>query len=174
VDGVPQSNLQHDTSQNPRQSPTATTVTVNVRPSIYQHWVASLWPLATIEGAETNYILMSMTWYEYEVNEVSHNDTSQNPRQSPTAAIVTVRPRISGGVASSWPVAKVAGAKSLHICIKSTSYEYELYRGPQSWPTAYCKWETKWMSYCHHWDCETKHISVWCCILMTSSQSGIC
>ena len=56
-------NLYHIPSETPTESPT-TSVSVTVRPSIYQAEVASLWPLATVEGAETFYI------YEYELGGV--------------------------------------------------------------------------------------------------------
>ena len=36
----------------------------------YQVEVASLWPLATIDGAETLYTCMNQSWYEYEVGGV--------------------------------------------------------------------------------------------------------
>ena len=44
---------------------------------------------------------------------------------------------------------------------------------PQSYPAAWSKWETEWLSY-HHQDCETKHISGWGCILMTPSHGRRC
>ena len=52
--GCPHHNLQHDTSEKPRESPTSyCATTVTVRPSTYQAGVASFWPSATVEGAET-------------------------------------------------------------------------------------------------------------------------
>ena len=47
----PYHNLHHTTRETPRDSPS--TATVTVRPSIYQAGIASLWPLATVAGAET-------------------------------------------------------------------------------------------------------------------------
>jgi len=44
---------------------------------------------------------------------------------------------------------------------------------PQSYPAAWSKWETKWLSY-HHQDCETKHTSGWGCILMTPCHGRRC
>jgi len=41
-----------------------------VRPSIYQAEVASLWPLATVEGAKAFYIYMKYIFYEYELGGV--------------------------------------------------------------------------------------------------------
>jgi hypothetical protein len=55
--GCPNHILQHDTSQKPKSPTTATCV----RPSIHQAVVASLQPLATIEGAETLHIGMKKT-----------------------------------------------------------------------------------------------------------------
>jgi hypothetical protein len=55
------------TSEKPRESPTSTEA---VRPCIYQAGIASLWPLAAVEGAETHYIWMKSTCYEYEVDGV--------------------------------------------------------------------------------------------------------
>ena len=56
------------TSEKPRESPT--TATVTVRPSIYQAGIASIWLLATVEGAETHHIYMQKTCYEFEVGEI--------------------------------------------------------------------------------------------------------
>ena len=46
-------NMQHDTSQKPSESPTAT---LTVNPSINHAGVAPLQPLAAVAGAETHYI----------------------------------------------------------------------------------------------------------------------
>ena len=54
-------NLQHATSE--RDSP----ISYCCHCDSYQVRVASLWPLATVEDAETHYICMTLTWYEYEV-----------------------------------------------------------------------------------------------------------
>ena len=45
-----------------------------MRPSIYQVWVALLWPLATVEGAEILYISMKKTCCECEAYEMLHNN----------------------------------------------------------------------------------------------------
>ena len=58
----PNHTLQHDTRQ---KSPTASTVTV--RPSIHPVGVAPLWEGAAVAEAETLYICMKKTCYEYEV-----------------------------------------------------------------------------------------------------------
>jgi len=47
--GCPHHNLWHDPSEKPRESPTATTVTVRPTPSTYQAEVASFWPSAKVE-----------------------------------------------------------------------------------------------------------------------------
>jgi hypothetical protein len=61
-------NLQHDPSENP--SPTAT-ATVTVKPSIYQAGIAFLWPtLAAVYGTETLHICIKKTWHEDEVGGV--------------------------------------------------------------------------------------------------------
>jgi hypothetical protein len=53
-------NIQHDTSQS------AAALTVN--PSKYQGLVAYLRPVATVAGAETHYICIKKTCYEYKGN----------------------------------------------------------------------------------------------------------
>ena len=40
--------------------------------------------------------------------------------------------RYKGVAASLWPIAAVAGAETLYICMKKTCYEYEGNGGPQS------------------------------------------
>ena len=60
-------NLQHE---KPQETHLLTLGTEDVRPSIQQAGIASLWPLATVEGADTHYICMKSTYYEYEVDGV--------------------------------------------------------------------------------------------------------
>ena len=59
--------LQNGPSQKPSESLTAAIVCETKH---YQVGVASLWPLATIDGAETLYTCMNKSWYEYEVGWV--------------------------------------------------------------------------------------------------------
>ena len=62
--GFPNHNLQHIASEKLRDSPMTATVhlsTVTVRPSIYQVGVASLCPLATLQGAKTHNLCILRT-----------------------------------------------------------------------------------------------------------------
>jgi hypothetical protein len=60
--------LQHDASKKPSELPTTTTTTTTLPlQEQYQAGGASLWPLATVAGAETLYIYIKQTCYEYEV-----------------------------------------------------------------------------------------------------------
>jgi hypothetical protein len=75
-------------------------------------------------------------------------------------------------------IAAVAGAETLHICMKLTCYKYKwvgslnlnhsnLQHDPNEKPREY-------PTTTFDCDCETKHLSGWCCILMTCSRSSRC
>jgi hypothetical protein len=66
-------NLKHDPSEKPSESPTAATV-MRCESKLISAWVASLWLLATIAGAETLYLCMKYTCYEYEVGRMPHHN----------------------------------------------------------------------------------------------------
>ena len=63
-------NLQHDKWESKWPKVSVLLPPLCVRQSIYQCGVASLWPRAKVEGAETLYVCMTTTSYEYEVYEV--------------------------------------------------------------------------------------------------------
>jgi hypothetical protein len=110
-------------------------------------WVASLWPLTTVAGAESLYICMKKTSYEYEVGWGSQSYVTVEPHGKTK--------RISDEcwfylslewVASLWPLATVAGAESLYICMKKISHEYEVGWGSQSYVTVEPHGKTKRIS----------------------------
>ena len=80
-------NPQHDTSQNPTDSPTS--------PAIVR--VASLWPLATVAGAETHYMYIKAICYEY-IKGVGlpHPHSSSNLEFPTTASGASLGLNISG------------------------------------------------------------------------------
>jgi hypothetical protein len=83
-------NLQHIASEKPRELPTATSVCETNH--TYQAVVSSLWPLAAVAGAETHYICIEQSFYEYEVCGVSQTYLNTcykwKPRELPTATSV--------------------------------------------------------------------------------------
>ena len=83
--------------------------------------------------------------------------TCEKPRESPIATL-TVNPSIQVGVASIWSLATVERAETQYICMNSICYEYEVGGMPQSYHSAWSKWETNAISYCYC-DFEPKHIS---------------
>jgi hypothetical protein len=89
-------NLQHATSEKPRESPTAT---FTHRPSIYQAGIVSIWSLAVEYDTEALYNVckrsdMSLKWVGW-FNHFPTHTTSESPRESPTATeAVTGRPSI--------------------------------------------------------------------------------
>jgi len=73
-----------------KQRPTSYTNNIHtqVPESKYQGVAASLWPVATVEGAELHYICIKKTCYEYEVcvGGVSIIRTNRDPRLVPTTS----------------------------------------------------------------------------------------
>jgi hypothetical protein len=104
-----------------------------VRPSIHQVGVASLWPLATVAGAETLYIyiwrrsnMSSMKWVRCSYH-ITYSTLQVRNRENLLLLPVDVRPIIHQvRVASLWPLAALEGAETLYVCMIKTSYEYEL------------------------------------------------
>jgi hypothetical protein len=78
----------HATSEKLRELPTAI-LTVNVRPSIYQVGVASLWPLACWNTLYMYRAVLLWVWSVWDVSNISHiPTTSEKPRELPTATSV--------------------------------------------------------------------------------------
>jgi len=82
--------------------------------------------------------------------------------------------RYQVGVASLWPLATVAGAESLYICMKKTSYEYEVGWCSQSYVAVDPHGKTKRISYECWFYLFHEQISGWGCILMTTRHSSRC
>jgi hypothetical protein len=174
--------LTHATSEKPSESPIAT---LSVRPTIYQVGVASLWPLGTIDDAETHNMYMNLIFYEYELGGVPHNlqhDTSQKlSEESPSTPTPTsnwaVRPSIYQVKAVTlWPLATIEGVKTQYICMKTPCYEYEVENrwGASIITCSIIQVKNRVNIQQPPLDCETKHISGWCCILMTTSHCSRC
>ena len=95
------------------------------------------------------------------------------PRESPTnAGFTTPKSRYQVGIASLWPLATASGTESLYLCMKKTSYEYEMGWGSQSYVTVEPHGKTKRISYQCWFYLFHKQISGWDCILMTTSHSS--
>jgi hypothetical protein len=52
--------------------------------------------------------------------------------------------------------------------------EYKVGGKPWSYAITCYNWETERIPHCHHCDCETKHISGWGCMLMTTGHCSRC
>ena len=89
---------------------------------------ASLWPVATVKGAELHYICIKKTCYEYELDwGVSIIRTNRDPYScTKHITLRSHRAYNKAGAASLWPLATFDGAETLYIYIKKTCYEYEL------------------------------------------------
>ena len=118
-----------------KQRPTSYTNNIHsqVPEGRYQGVAASLWPVATVEGAEFHCICIKKTCYEYEVCGGLNHKKKQRPT-SYTNNIHSQVPekRYQGVAASLLSVATVEGAELHYICIKKTCYEYEVCGGSQS------------------------------------------
>jgi hypothetical protein len=69
------------------------------------------------------------------LNHNIQHDTSEKPSDYPTTTTTLLWQIIGWCRILLAPKATVAGAKSLYICIKKTSYEYEVGGGYQSYVT---------------------------------------
>jgi len=143
---------------------------VIVRPIINQaDGPASLWPPATIQGAETHYICMKWTCYEYEVGgcSYSYHNLQYNPVRNQENLLLLILPlshqstRAECGIASIWPPATIQGAKTLCTFMKLTCYEYEVGEVTQSYPNTCYKMACLLIiiacmaQYCNYW-CKSK------------------
>jgi hypothetical protein len=121
---------------------------VSLLPKVAHHisgCVASLWPLATTDDAETHYICMMKIWYEYEVDRVpqtypKHTLPVKNRvslLRLPLCCDCETR-QISGwGFIFLWPLATIDDAEMHYICMMKTWYEYEVDRVPQTYPNTH-------------------------------------
>ena len=111
-------------------------ITLRSHRAYHMAGAASLWPLATAEGAETLYIYIKKTCYEYELDWGYHSQVlTETPTPAPSTSLLGLRSHRAynkAGAASLWPLATVEGAETLYIYIKKTCYEYELDWGYQS------------------------------------------
>ena len=102
--------------------------------SKYQGVAASIWPIATVAGAELHYICIKKTCYEYEGDVECLDHNIQHDKVN--SYLTVVNPIIyHAGVASLWPLPAVAGAEMHYIYTNLIFYEYEVDGMPQSWPT---------------------------------------
>jgi len=101
------------------QWPTSYTNNIHsqVSESKYQGVAASLWPVATVQGAETLYICMKKTCYEYELDGGINHKNKQTPTSHTNNIQHSSSPNSSykAGSASLWPLATVSGAEIHNI-----------------------------------------------------------
>jgi len=97
------------------------------------------------------------------------------PREFPTnAGFTSPKSRYQVKIAFLWPLATVADAELLYICIKTICYEYEVDVRPQLYVTVEPHGKTKRISNWWWFYLSQEQISGWDFILMTTSHSSRC
>jgi hypothetical protein len=132
--------------------------TEDVRPSIQQAGIASLWPLATVEGADTHYICMKSTYYEYEVDGVPKLWSAARSKIQVRNKRITYFHHCAVGP-SIYQVGVAHMTSGHNRRCWHAWYMYEVYLlwlwsgwGASIIINTCYKWETKRISYYHHCD----------------------
>jgi hypothetical protein len=146
-------NLQHDTSENPSESPTSTTLCETKHISGWGYILMTCrqssrcWNTSYMYEAD-----LLRVWSEWGASIITYSMIQVRNQENLLLPHLTVRPSIyQVGVASLWPVAKVAGAETLNICLKKTCFEYEVCEVSEWDVTVQPHGKSRWITYSHLW-----------------------